>query len=151
MNTPLNIHIQPCTNDVYFEQVLQGIQQMQLDARNLNPNEFVIALLNHQILVGFGRLREYPSSCEISSVGVFEPYRNKGIGKKIIHTLIENKSASVPSEKNLYVVTILPDYFAKIGFRITKNFPSEIAEKWHYCTSQLKVPTPYVVMKWGTI
>ena len=152
MNILQNVNIQSCEDNTYFEHVIQGIQHMKLDAQELKPTEFLIALLNHQTLLGFGRLREYPSAFEICSVGVFEPFRNKGIGKKIIQALLEKKFTSTQveqSEKDIYIVTIIPNYFAKIGFHITPNFPSEIAKKWHYCTTQLQVQEPYVVMKFN--
>lgn len=141
------VYVEKCKEE-QFDIVKNYITQMQLDNRNLVYKDFVVALLQNKI-VGFGRLRIYKNCAEISSIGVIENCRRKGIGKKIIFSLInifyqKNKF----NRKNLYVVTIIPDYFLKFGFIATNdNLCEEIQEKLEYCTKELYVPEKYVIMR----
>lgn len=143
----LNFSIQQCSEQ-YF-QTLQGyLNAMCLDNRHLQCNEFLIALLKDE-LIGFGRIREYENCAELCSLGVVEAYRNKGVGKKLVISLIKNfYGKHFNHQKNLYVVTIIPKYFQKLGFDIVENsYPLPILEKYNYCVKFLTVPEKYYVMR----
>jgi N-acetylglutamate synthase-like GNAT family acetyltransferase len=146
----INYSIVPCTEN-YFEQVIKGIEIMQLDNRELKMNDFLIALVESSILAGFGRIRKYTNVAEVCSVGVFEKYRNNGIGKSIIQQLIYNFTIIQKNTLPIYVVTIIPKYFEKLGFEIVKeaSYPKEIYDKWLYCVSELPVPEEYVIMRFN--
>jgi N-acetylglutamate synthase-like GNAT family acetyltransferase len=112
----------------------------ELDDRELNYSEFLVAKLNNNI-VGFGRIRNYESSCELCSLGVIKPNRLQGIGNAIVKELI------LRATKPLYLVCIIPDFFKPHGFTIAINYPMELENKLNYCASHLFVPERYVVMK----
>ena len=57
MMNKINYSIVSCTEN-YFEQVIKGIEIMQLDNRELKMNDFLIALVESSILAGFGRIRK---------------------------------------------------------------------------------------------
>jgi hypothetical protein len=69
MMNKINYSIVSCTEN-YFEQVIKGIEIMQLDNRELKMNDFLIALVENTILAGFGRIRKYSNAAEVCSVGV---------------------------------------------------------------------------------
>jgi N-acetylglutamate synthase-like GNAT family acetyltransferase len=73
---------------------------------------------------------------------VIEKKRFNGIAKALIEARI--KIATQP----IYLVCIIPDYFKKLGFSIVDQYPAEIADKLNYCSAELMVPEPYVVMKY---
>jgi N-acetylglutamate synthase-like GNAT family acetyltransferase len=125
-----------------FEQVCKSICELELDNRDLKQQQFVAAFFNGQ-LVGFGRLREYADCSEICSLGVLPAYEKQGIATAIVHRLIKQSS------KNVYVVTIIPEFFQPFGFQPVENFPPVILDKLNYCTSELVVPENYVVMLLG--
>lgn len=143
----LQIKISAC-NEKQFEIVKKGIEEMHLDDRALDKKDFIIGTMENDEVAGFGRIRHYSTSAELCSLGVFEKFRNKGVGKTICQALINQFIENYPS-KNLYVVTIIPSYFEKLGFKVCQNInqlPSEIIDKLNYCTTQLSVPEKYVVL-----
>lgn len=123
-----------------FEQICSYIKDFELDDRSLHPDEFVAAFRNSE-LVGFGRLRRHPDCLELGSLGVVTSYRRQGIGKAVVSELIDR------ANKDLYLVCIIPSYFAPFGFRTVQTYPAALENKLQYCSSELVVPENYVVMK----
>ncbi|GIV26360.1 MAG: hypothetical protein KatS3mg027_0174 [Bacteroidia bacterium] len=139
--------IVPCT-EYFFEQVKAGIEAMWLDNRCLEYKQFLVAIHSNNDVLGFGRIREYPDCSEICSVGVFEAYRNQGIGKSIVKKLIEEFLKR--NDKPIYVITVIPKFFEKLNFKvINEPFPKAIQEKLDYCIQDLPVPEAYVVMRFN--
>ncbi len=93
-------------------------------------------------LIGFGRIRKHNGCDEFCSLGVLEEERFNGIAKELV--LARIRIATQP----IYLVCIIPEYFEKLGFTIVEEYPPEIVDKLHYCTSELLVPEKYVVMKY---
>jgi len=122
-----------------FQQICQSIAEYELDNRGLEAEQF-IAAFNSGKLVGFGRLRQHPDCTELCSLGVITSLRRRGIGKAIVNALIQKAPST------LYLSCIIPDFFIPAGFRITEDYPSSMKDKLSYCTSELVVPEPYVVM-----
>jgi len=137
----MSIQIRECNNNE-FEQIKNYIQQFELDNRELNQNQFLIAISQNTI-IGFGRIREYHNCSELCSLGVIEPERFKGIGKALSKALIAKAT------QKLYLVCIIPDYFTKLGFEICYNYPPELENKIDYCTSMLVVKETYVAMQYN--
>lgn len=136
---PDSIQIKPCSIED-FELVKAYIQTFELDNRQLQAEEFLIAYYQEH-LVGFGRIRNYSDCSELCSLGVIEPERMKGIGSQLCQALI--KKARHP----LYLVCIIPDFFTSLGFDITNHYPEPLKNKLNYCTQDLPVEETYVVMK----
>lgn len=135
----IELKIGSCSSE-QFTLVKNYIKAYELDDRELIADQFLVATLNDQ-LVGFGRIREYPLCAEMCSLGVVEEYRNKGVAKALAKALIKK------TNKPLYLVCIIPQFFTEFGFEICTSYPPELANKLHYCTSELVVEEPYVVMK----
>ena len=126
-------------NENDFETIKFLIQQFDLDNRNLELNQFLVAKQNN-LLLGFGRIRKHNGCDEFCSLGVVEEKRYNGIAKLLIEARIE--IATQP----IYLVCIQPEYFEKLGFVIVNDYPPEIEDKLNYCTNELVVPENYVVM-----
>lgn len=135
----------PCT-EYYFEKVKAGIEEMRLDNRGLDYRQFLITINSNNEWMGFGRIREYKDCAEVCSVGVLEAFRKQGIGKSIVKKLIQLFRSN--NEKPIYVVTIIPDFFEKLNFKVAQApYPLAIQEKLEYCIYNLTVPEKYVVMR----
>ena len=126
--------------DQEFQDICNYIHEFELDDRILLKQEFTAAFRDNK-LVGFGRLREHADCTELCSLGVVAQHRRKGIGKALTAELV------CKAPLNLYLVCIIPEFFVPFGFKIVKNFPSQIQNKLDYCTQELLVPETYVVMK----
>jgi len=74
-------------------------------------------------------------------LGVAKSQRLKGIGSRLVHEIITK------SKKPLFVVTVIPEFFQKFGFKEVNNYPEDLSYKLEYCQTSLSVPEPYVVME----
>jgi N-acetylglutamate synthase-like GNAT family acetyltransferase len=135
----MNFEISACTAE-QLQTVKNYISQFELDDRSLHHHQFLVAIQNTNI-IGFGRIREHEGCSELCSLGVIHPERNKGVGKALTKALV--KKAKQP----LYLVCIIPQYFAPFGFKLCDKFPAELKNKLNYCTHELVVPETYVVMQ----
>lgn len=101
-------------------QILYYAQEYGLDIENANYKQFYIAEIENN-LVGFGRIKQYINLYELATIGVIEKYRKNGVGKKIIEKLL----SLAPSEE-IWITTLIPEYFKQFGFVEDKNIPDEL-------------------------
>ncbi len=123
-----------------FEEIKKFITLFDLDNRALDSEQFLIAKSNNK-LCGFLRMRTHHDCQELSSLGIIESERGKGIGLTLLKKQIEL------STKPLFLVCIIPEYFEPLGFQIVSSYPDAIMDKLNYCKNDLAVPEPYVVMQ----
>ena len=126
-----------------FEIIKKFIKQFDLDNRDLQQQQFLVAKDEQNKLIGFGRIRKHKGCDEFCSLGVIEEFRNSGVAKELVEARI--RIATQP----IYLVCIIPNYFEKLGFKIVQNFPIEIVDKLNYCKGELIVPEEYVVMNYS--
>ena len=139
--TNLNVNIQNASNDDFII-IKKLIQLYELDNRNMFPSQFLVAKKNIQLL-GFGRIKKHKNCDELCSLGILRVNRNKGIARFLVETIIN--MATQP----IYVVSVIPDFFHRLGFETVNVYPAEIAEKLNYCIEELVVREQYVVMKYN--
>ena len=123
-----------------FDFIKQHIKLFELDNRDLQFQQFVVAKLNDEIL-GFGRIRKHKGFDEFCSLGIVEAYRQQGIAEALI--LARITLATQP----IYLCCIIPELFEPLGFTLVTDYPPEMLDKLNYCVSELVVEEPYVVMK----
>lgn len=128
-------------NSSDFDFIKEQVKKFDLDDREMRYEQFTIVKRNNKI-VGFGRIRKHNGCDEFCSLGVLEEDRSRGVAKALINARIE--IATQP----IYLVCIIPEMFEQLGFKIVHEYPPEIQNKLDYCTSELAVPEPYVVMKY---
>jgi len=96
----------------------EGIESMGLDEVAFRPDEYVIAVEEtSDERAGFGRLRVHgsePTVGELTSIGVYDPWRGQGVGSHIVERLL-TKSGDEGCE-SAYILTDEPDYPAQFGF-----------------------------------
>lgn len=126
-----------------FELITKQIALLELDDRDLQAQQFLVAKKENALL-GFGRIRKHPGCDEYCSLGILPNEQNKGMGKKITQAIL------LIATQPIYLVCIIPAWFKPFGFKVVKNYPSEIQNKLDYCNNALTVPEEYVVMKYFT-
>lgn len=135
----MELYLGPCSPQ-HFESVKKYIHEFELDDRELKQQEFIIALRN-QKLVGFGRIREYATCSEMCSMGVITSERSKGVAKHLTEALIRKVT------QPLFLVCIIPSFFEPFNFTVVNEYPLPLQQKLDYCTGNLPVEEPYVVMQ----
>ncbi len=110
-----------------FKEICSLANLYKLDCENLELNQFIIAKINKQT-VGFVRLKEYPECVELSTLGILTEYRSKGIGQYLIYELSKMTQAD-----KIYIVTVIPTYFTKSGFKQTFDIPKSLKSKKESC------------------
>ena len=122
--------------DSDMEKIKLYLDEYGLDNENLDYRQFYIAGNQAKQLVGFGRIKQYDDIYEIASVGVIDQFRGYGIGKKIVEKLIN----IVPSEE-IWITTVIPEYFEQFGFVEDDNIPDAILLKCQRICKKLNKTT----------
>ena len=78
-------------------------------------------------LVGLAHLRQAGSALELTHVGVLPAYRGQGVARGLIGTLLKDL------RKDVYLNTIDPGFFEKLGFVRTDEFPAQYNKPAGWC------------------
>jgi amino-acid N-acetyltransferase len=124
-----------------FEQIKQQVKDLWLDDDGLNPTQFSVISDDGKV-IAFGRLREHEDSTELCTLGVAKGFQQKGYGTKIVRHLLTQ------AKRDVYLVTVLPGFFAKLGFDFVDKFPDSLQKKVEMCGNHYHVGETYRVMKW---
>jgi N-acetylglutamate synthase-like GNAT family acetyltransferase len=111
-----------------MEEIISKAGALDLDLSEARYDQFVVACNDTQI-VGFGRLRTYPSCMEVATVGVVQAEQHKGIGSVVVAELLKRAG------KEVFVTSVIPGYFSRFGFRPVKDFPEVLMKKLDFCRS----------------
>jgi len=101
-------------------------EKLYLDSNDMQAEEFLVAE-DLKKIVAIGRLIKHPDCTEIATFGVKEDFRKQGVGGKLIEEL-RNKAAGP-----VYLATIIPGYFAKLGFKKAETIPPSMVKKSDWC------------------
>ncbi|MBU0686237.1 MAG: GNAT family N-acetyltransferase [Candidatus Margulisbacteria bacterium] len=91
-------------------QIVKILEELDLLATHQAFGGFWVAKKDGKV-VGTARLKEYDNFFFLSSVGVRPGYQKHGIASQLIKELF-TKAA-----KDIYLYTIIPDFFKKLGFK----------------------------------
>ena len=112
--------------------LLDHIEAMGLDETAFRSRDYVVAIdeESHE-KAGFGRIRvhrtedgdraasgrrvEADEVCELTSIGVLEDWRGRGVGAHVVERLVEY--AKDDGFETVYSLTGEPDYLAQFGFQ----------------------------------
>ncbi len=100
-----------------------------------NIRDFYVAE-NDGKIVGCGALHvSWEDLAEVKSLAVDEAYQKKGIGRKIVEKCL--KEAKDLGIKRVFALTLVPDFFKKIGFNNIhkKKLPQKV---WSECINCIK-------------
>ena len=106
----------------------------------MKAEDFLVAVEDEKI-VGIGRLKDHSKIYELCSIGIIEDKRKQGVGKLLVEELLHR------ADKEVYITTIIPEYFNKLGFKKTSKVPKELERKAEWCDGCNKEKC--VVMKWS--
>jgi len=90
----------------------------------LLKSNFVFSVWDDQILIGFGRIVEDGVMCMFYDVCVHKDYQNRGIGTKIMETLIDQVKDKQYTSIGLFVSEdnlSVANFYEKFGFRNINN------------------------------
>jgi len=130
---------QPNTSE--FEQIKKLVKDFWLDNSDMQPEQFQVLSENAKV-VAFGRLREHTDATELCTLGVTKDFQKKGFGEKMV------KYLQSIAKRDVYLVTVLPGFFKKMGFAIVDQYPAPLQKKIDICAKNYHVDEPYFVMKW---
>jgi len=78
-------------------------------------------------VVGLVGLKRHPDCLELVSLGVEPGFRSAGLGRRLLETLAAAAGADI------YLATVIPDYFERCGFRRVKAAPAGMAKDPAWC------------------
>ena len=87
------------------------IRQLDLAYPSQTLDNFWVAEENEDV-IGIADLKESADFYFLSSVGVEEKHQHKGIASTFLKELLKGL------KKDIYLFTIIPDFFSQLGFKI---------------------------------
>lgn len=78
-------------------------------------------------IIGIGRIIKHTDCRELATFGVEKSYRKQGLGGKLVAELLKK------TEKPVYLATIIPRYFAKLGFLKAEKILASMVKKSDWC------------------
>jgi N-acetylglutamate synthase-like GNAT family acetyltransferase len=86
-------------------------------------------------MAGIVNLLEVDEFIELTHLGVLPEYRKLGVGKQLVqYFCAEAKKKYADRESVLvYLNTVIPEYFLKLGFKVTDKFPKQYKKSVHWC------------------
>ncbi len=124
-----------------FEQVKQMVDEFWLVNENMQLDQFRIISDNGKV-IAFARFKEKEDATELGTLGVAKDLRRRGWGSKIVLNLLGL------AKRDVYVVTTLFKFNAKLGFVPVDEYPESIKKNLETCIRDYHVEEPYFVMKW---
>jgi N-acetylglutamate synthase-like GNAT family acetyltransferase len=117
--------IQPSLHEL--EQIRNYAVSFNLDCSDLSPGQFLIARMNNKI-TGFVRLKKHRDCTELSTLGVLPEYRSRRLGEILVNRILKQAAPG-----KIYILTVIPSYFSKLGFRATDHIPDSLKPKKEDC------------------
>jgi N-acetylglutamate synthase-like GNAT family acetyltransferase len=109
-----------------WPQILRLARKYELDYHGMQADDFWVAVVGERI-EGICGLKKHPDCFELCSLGVDESRRGCGLGKRLVVELLK----TVPED--LYLATVIPEFFEKFGFEKTNNVPVSMVKKADWC------------------
>ena len=109
--------------------ILREAAAFDLDVQLPDFRQFIVAE-QEQVVVGFGRIIQHVDFCELATLGVMKSEQRKGIGSALVRALIDKSDANP-----VLLVTVLPDYFRRLGFVDHNEDIAEFGNKIRFCLS----------------
>lgn len=95
-------------------------------------------------LIGLAHVRTVGKIKELTHVGVLPAYRGQGIARKLVDLAVKNTS------QDLYLNTVVPDFFTHIGFEQTIDIPTQFNKPAGWCDECLPERCTAMVKRKGS-
>lgn len=109
-----------------FPQILQLAERYNLDYSNMEADDFWVAEEQGKIR-GICGLKKHLDCLELCSLGVEEKYRHQGLASQLVLALLQEMKGEI------YLATIIPEFFEKFRFMKTDHVPSSMIKKSDWC------------------
>lgn len=109
-----------------FARVRRLAARFDLDYADMEADNFWVAAQGLRI-VGICGLTKHPDCLELRSLAVADRFRKRGVGHKLVLALSEQASGDI------FLTTIIPDYFAKLGFEPVTAVPASMVKPEDWC------------------
>ena len=106
--------------------IIRLAKTCDLDYAGMEADAFLVAEEGGRIL-GMGGLKKHPECLELCALGVNKKWRGRGWGDRLVRALIRE----APGE--LYLATIIPDFFARFGFEKATAVHPSMVKKAEWC------------------
>ncbi len=126
-------------DDAEYEVVKKYVDLFWLDKSDMRIGQFKILLLNG-VIAAFARLKNHRGGAELCTFGVVKKFRGRRLGITLLNAILSGV------ERDVFLITIEPEYFKKAGFRIAIKYPPVIREKRDMCLLKFPVGKMYRVM-----
>ncbi|OGC08694.1 hypothetical protein A2230_05745 [candidate division WOR-1 bacterium RIFOXYA2_FULL_36_21] len=97
-----------------YQTIITILKDVDEDYKDQTLDNFYVAEEKGQI-AGVVKLKNYDNFFFLSSLAVSQNHQKRGIASFILKELIKK------SDKSIYLYTIIPEFFKKFGFKITKQ------------------------------
>jgi N-acetylglutamate synthase-like GNAT family acetyltransferase len=109
--------------------VLHLLSELELDYPSRDLSRFFVGEIRGEI-VGIAELKDYKQFWLLSCVGIKESRQGTGMGRALVAPLLESL------EKDVYLYTLVPGFFQKLGFNEDKSPPVSLPPRLIYgCAS----------------
>ena len=105
--------------------ILKILRKLDLYYSGLSLNNFWVIEKQGQV-IGCVQLEPHENFQFLGSLAVEKGREGRGVGKKIMQEVLKDQS------KDIYLYTIIPDFFKNFGFEITKTTPPDLPSKDRY-------------------
>ena len=107
-------------------QIIKILKALDLYYSALVIKDFWVTEDNGKI-VGTAQLEEFPSFLFLGSVGVASDRQKQGVAKTLLEAILKDH------KKDVYLYTIIPEFFEKFGFEITTTLPTLPGKERYEC------------------
>lgn len=118
------LNIRPATEKDY-DQILKILKELDLFYPALVLKGFWVAEEDKKI-ISTVQLEEHPDFVYLGSLAVIPECRKKKIATALLNESLKD------IRKNIYLYTIIPEFFKKFGFQVTSSPPTTLPSKIRY-------------------
>ena len=109
-----------------FPQIVPLARKHNLDYFGMEADAFWVSEEGGRIR-GICALKKHPECWELCALGVDEEWRGRSWGGQLVRAVLRD----VPGE--LYLATVIPDFFARFGFEKADSVPASMVKKAEWC------------------
>jgi len=97
-----------------------------VDYDDMERDDFLVADESGR-LAGIVGLKRHPGGLELVALGVDPARRKSGVGGRLVAALLHGL------RQDVYLATVIPDYFERLGFERVAGFPAGMAKDPDWC------------------
>jgi len=100
--------------------------KFDLDYEGMDKDDFWVAVEGAEV-VGICGLTKHLDCLELRSLAVDERFRKWGLGGGLVAALFQE------ARRDVYLTTVIPDYFARLGFETVEAAPMSMIKPLSWC------------------